>query len=104
MTSTTLLFSVNIYQTALFLLVDVDQTALFYLVDGRCWSTSILLRFSSRPSSKLFKLKFVIFFSVFELLERGEVLVVPTDNPLEEQETWLAFRDVVLGLEYRKSL
>jgi hypothetical protein len=43
-------------------------------------------------------------FSVFELLERGEVLVVPTDTPLEEQETWLAFRDVILGLEYREFL
>ena len=39
---------------------------------------------------------------VFELLERGEVLTVPTDTPLNEKTAWLAFRDVVLGLEYRK--
>jgi len=39
---------------------------------------------------------------VFELLERGEVLVVPTETPLEERDAWLAFRDVILGLEYRK--
>ena len=44
------------------------------------------------------------FFAVFELLKEGEVLVVPTDNPMSEKEAWLAFRDVVHGLEYRKSL
>ena len=44
------------------------------------------------------------FFSVFELLKEGEVLVVPTDNPMSEKEAWLAFRDVVHGLEYRKPL
>ncbi len=42
-------------------------------------------------------------FSVFELLERGEVLMVPTESPLEEQEAWITFRDVILGLEYRES-
>jgi len=40
--------------------------------------------------------------AVFELLQGGEVLEVPTDNPLDEKKAWLAFRDVVLGLEYRK--
>ena len=45
---------------------------------------------------------FVPFNIVFELLERGEVLTVPTDTPLNEKTAWLAFRDVVLGLEYRK--
>ena len=25
---------------------------------------------------------------------------IPTENPLEERSAWLAFRDVVLGLEY----
>ena len=43
-------------------------------------------------------------FAVFELLKEGEVLVVPTDNPMTEKEAWLAFRDVVHGLEYRKYL
>ena len=41
-------------------------------------------------------------FLVFELLERGEVLTVPTDTPLDEKSAWLAFRDVILGLEYRE--
>jgi hypothetical protein len=44
----------------------------------------------------------VISFPVFELLKEGEVLVVPTDNPMTEKEVWLAFRDVVHGLEYRE--
>jgi len=39
---------------------------------------------------------------VFELLEQGEVLPVPTTSPLDEKEAWLVFRDVVLGLEYCK--
>merc|ERR1719225_612649 len=39
-------------------------------------------------------------YMVFELLERGEVLTVPTDSPLDEKSAWLAFRDVILGLEY----
>lgn len=37
---------------------------------------------------------------VFELLERGQVLEVPTDKPLSEEEAWTYFRDVVLGIEY----
>lgn len=41
---------------------------------------------------------------MFELLKEGEVLVVPTDNPMPEKDVWLAFRDVVLGLEYRECL
>lgn len=36
----------------------------------------------------------------FELLERGEVLNVPTDKPLSESKAWEYFRDVVMGLEY----
>jgi len=39
-------------------------------------------------------------YMVFELLKEGEVLVVPTDNPMSEKEAWLALRDVVHGLEY----
>jgi [calcium/calmodulin-dependent protein kinase] kinase len=42
-------------------------------------------------------------YMVFELLEQGEVLSVPTNSPLEEKEAWLVFRDVILGLEYRES-
>lgn len=41
-------------------------------------------------------------YMVFELLERGEVLEVPTETPLDEKAAWTAFRDVILGLEYRK--
>ncbi|XP_017769403.1 PREDICTED: calcium/calmodulin-dependent protein kinase kinase 1 isoform X2 [Nicrophorus vespilloides] len=37
---------------------------------------------------------------VFELLERGQVLEVPTDKPLLEDEAWAYFRDVILGIEY----
>lgn len=39
-------------------------------------------------------------YMVFELLERGEVLEVPTDRPLDEAAAWTGFRDVLLGLEY----
>nr|XP_023014647.1 calcium/calmodulin-dependent protein kinase kinase 1-like isoform X2 [Leptinotarsa decemlineata]XP_023014648.1 calcium/calmodulin-dependent protein kinase kinase 1-like isoform X2 [Leptinotarsa decemlineata] len=37
---------------------------------------------------------------VFELLEGGQVLEVPTDTPLDEEKAWTYFRDVVLGIEY----
>ncbi|KAL3271129.1 hypothetical protein HHI36_021626 [Cryptolaemus montrouzieri] len=37
---------------------------------------------------------------VFELLERGQVLEVPTEEPLDEERARAYFRDVVLGLEY----
>ncbi|KAJ4445477.1 hypothetical protein ANN_07285, partial [Periplaneta americana] len=37
---------------------------------------------------------------VFELLERGEVLKVPTEKPLSEDQAWKYFRDVVMGIEY----
>ena len=40
------------------------------------------------------------YFSVFELLEKGELLEVPTDKPLTEEEAWRSFRDVISGLEY----
>lgn len=58
---------------------------------------------------KPFEPKVVVFLdnvspTVFELLKEGEVLVVPTDNPMSEKEVWLAFRDVVHGLEYRAYL
>ena len=42
----------------------------------------------------------IVFIAVFELLERGEILDVPTDKPLSEQKAWKYFRDVVLGMEY----
>ena len=37
---------------------------------------------------------------VFELLERGEVLEIPSDMPLSEEEAIKCFRDVLHGLEY----
>ncbi len=43
-----------------------------------------------------------LYHAVFEFLEGGEVLDVPTETPLDEKSAWLAFRDVVLGLEYRE--
>jgi hypothetical protein len=41
---------------------------------------------------------------VFELVERGEVLEVPTEVPLTEEQAWKYFRDVVMGIEYRECL
>lgn len=39
---------------------------------------------------------------VFELLQLGEVLSVPTSKPLSEERAWSVFRDSLLGLEYCK--
>ena len=44
-----------------------------------------------------------ISFSVFELLKKGEILQIPTVNPMTEKQAWSAFRDVIHGLEYRKN-
>ena len=41
-------------------------------------------------------------YMAFELLEKGEVLEIPSDQPLTEEEAIQCFRDVVHGLEYRK--
>lgn len=37
---------------------------------------------------------------MFELLQLGEVLSVPTTKPLTEERVWSVFRDALLGLEY----
>lgn len=37
---------------------------------------------------------------VFELVELGAVLAVPSDTPLSEERAWNVFRDALLGLEY----
>uniref|UniRef100_A0A182PCQ9 calcium/calmodulin-dependent protein kinase n=1 Tax=Anopheles epiroticus TaxID=199890 RepID=A0A182PCQ9_9DIPT len=34
---------------------------------------------------------------VFELVQQGEVLSIPTDTPLSEERAWNVFRDVLLG-------
>lgn len=39
-------------------------------------------------------------YMVFELLENGPVLDIPTENPLDERIAWSYFRDTVKGLEY----
>ncbi|EDW95601.1 calcium/calmodulin-dependent protein kinase kinase 1 isoform X1 [Drosophila yakuba] len=39
-------------------------------------------------------------YMVFELVKQGEVLRIPTDNPLSEKRAWSIFRDSLLGLEY----
>ncbi|KAM7363532.1 calcium/calmodulin-dependent protein kinase kinase 2 [Cochliomyia hominivorax] len=39
-------------------------------------------------------------YMVFELVKQGEVLSVPTKNPLSEERAWSVFRDTLLGLEY----
>lgn len=37
---------------------------------------------------------------MFELLERGEILQIPTSEPLKEDLARWYFRDVILGIEY----
>ncbi|XP_037088584.1 calcium/calmodulin-dependent protein kinase kinase 1-like [Pollicipes pollicipes] len=37
---------------------------------------------------------------VFELLEKGEVITIPTDAPLLEEQAWRYFRDMVMGIEF----
>lgn len=44
----------------------------------------------------------VMFYAVFELLERGEVMQVPGDPPMAETKARSYFRDILLGLEYCK--
>jgi calcium/calmodulin-dependent protein kinase kinase 2 len=41
---------------------------------------------------------------VFELVQQGEVLSVPTEKPLSEERAWSVFRDALLGVEYCKLL
>ncbi|XP_022521485.1 calcium/calmodulin-dependent protein kinase kinase 1 isoform X1 [Astyanax mexicanus] len=37
---------------------------------------------------------------VFELMQKGPVMEVPTDSPFSEEQARLYFRDIVLGIEY----
>lgn len=39
-------------------------------------------------------------YMVFELVQKGPVIVVPTENPLSEMQSWQYFRDIVMGIEY----
>ncbi|VDI36685.1 calcium/calmodulin-dependent protein kinase kinase, partial [Mytilus galloprovincialis] len=39
-------------------------------------------------------------YMAFELVEKGEVMEVPTEKPLSEDQAWSYFRDVILGIEY----
>lgn len=39
-------------------------------------------------------------YMVFEFVERGAVLDIPTENPLTEDTAWSYFRDTLRGLEY----
>ena len=41
---------------------------------------------------------------MFELLKKGEILQIPTENPMTEKQAWSAFRDIIHGLEYRKNI
>lgn len=41
-------------------------------------------------------------YMVFELVKQGEILAVPTKNPLSEERAWQVFRDTLMGLEYCK--
>ena len=42
------------------------------------------------------------YFAAFELLEKGEILEMPAEQPLTEDVAWTCFRDVLHGLEYCK--
>ncbi|KIH43810.1 hypothetical protein ANCDUO_26178 [Ancylostoma duodenale] len=39
-------------------------------------------------------------YMVFEFVEKGSILEVPTDKPLDEDCAWKYFRDTLRGLEY----
>ncbi|XP_076337209.1 calcium/calmodulin-dependent protein kinase kinase 1 isoform X2 [Tachypleus tridentatus] len=39
-------------------------------------------------------------YMVFELLEKGAVLDIPTDNALSEEQAWKYFRNIIMGIEY----
>ncbi|CAI4230624.1 unnamed protein product [Auanema sp. JU1783] len=39
-------------------------------------------------------------YMVFEYVERGSILEIPTDKPLDEDTAWRYFRDTLRGLEY----
>ncbi len=39
-------------------------------------------------------------YMVFELVEKGAVMEVPTDHALNEELAWTYFRDIILGIEY----
>ncbi|CAJ0943253.1 unnamed protein product, partial [Mesorhabditis belari] len=39
-------------------------------------------------------------YMVFEYVERGSILEIPTDRPLDEDTAWKYFRDTLKGLEY----
>ncbi|KAG8182334.1 hypothetical protein JTE90_028179 [Oedothorax gibbosus] len=39
-------------------------------------------------------------YMVFELVQRGPVINVPTNEPLPEMKAWQYFRDIVMGIEY----
>ncbi|GBL83510.1 Calcium/calmodulin-dependent protein kinase kinase 2 [Araneus ventricosus] len=39
-------------------------------------------------------------YMVFELLQKGPVINVPTSDPLPELKAWQYFRDIIMGIEY----
>lgn len=43
-------------------------------------------------------------YMVFEFVEKGSILEIPTDKPLDEDTAWSYFRDTLCGLEYREFL
>ena len=44
----------------------------------------------------LFFIYIKIFFAAFELLEKGEILEMPAEQPLTEDVAWTCFRDVLV--------
>lgn len=43
-------------------------------------------------------------YMVFEFVSKGEILQIPTQNPLSEACAWSALRDTLMGLEYCKTI
>ncbi|CAM1301392.1 CAMKK2 (predicted) [Pycnogonum litorale] len=39
-------------------------------------------------------------YMVFELQKKGEVISIPSKNPLSERQSWSYFRDIIKGIEY----
>lgn len=60
--------------------------------------------------AKYFKVKRVIIFTwnnhaAFELLDLGPVVLdTPSENPMEEVQARIYFRDLLLGIEYRRPI
>lgn len=80
--------------------VDDPEEDNLYMGERRSFSQNIEKKFISDFDLYIS----VMSFSAFEFLEKGELLEIPTEKPLSEDETWRSFRDVISGLEYCESV